>query len=74
MTGNAAVVYSEEASTVSLLQADGDVPDLRRLVDSLRSLGKVTALNYPATGPVAAALREAGADVVVRQHEMAVPL
>jgi GNAT superfamily N-acetyltransferase len=66
----AAAVFSQDGDRVSLLQAAGDAAGLGALVTSLRSRGTVSALNFPAGGPVATALREAGATVRLRQYEM----
>jgi ribosomal protein S18 acetylase RimI-like enzyme len=63
----AAAIYRVGGDRVSLLQAVGDVAPL---LPSLRSLGPVSALNYPARGEAAAALRAAGAEVPLRQLEM----
>ena len=70
----AAAVFSEDGDRVSLLQAAGDAAGLEALAAALRSRGNVSALNFPAAEPVAPALREAGATVRLRQHEMAFPL
>jgi ribosomal protein S18 acetylase RimI-like enzyme len=68
--GGAAAVFSEDGDRVSLLQAAGDAADLSTLAQALRSRGTVSALNFPSGEPVATALREAGATVRLRQHEM----
>jgi GNAT superfamily N-acetyltransferase len=70
----AAAVFSEDGDRVSLLQAAGDAAGLEALAAALRSRGDVSALNFPAGEPVATALREAGATVRLRQHEMVFPL
>jgi hypothetical protein len=56
---------------VNLLQATGANA---ALVAALRTRGPVSALNYTADGVVAAALRDAGATVVVTQLEMTAAL
>jgi ribosomal protein S18 acetylase RimI-like enzyme len=66
----AAALYRMEGERVNLLQAGGG--QLDGLVGALRARGAIVALNYPAGGPVAAALRDAGATTVVRQLEMRV--
>jgi hypothetical protein len=66
----AAAVFSEDDDRISLLQAAGDAAGLEALAAALRSRGKVSALNFPAGEPVATALRERGATVRLRQHEM----
>jgi ribosomal protein S18 acetylase RimI-like enzyme len=70
----AAAVFSEDGDRVSLLQAAGDAAGLAAVTAALRSRGNVSALNFPAGEPVATALREAGATVRLRQHEMVLPL
>ena len=72
--GAAAAVFRVEAGRVGLLQAAGDPEGLRLLVGALRTRGTVVALNYPAGGPVAEVLRQAGAEVTARQYEMVAPL
>jgi len=72
--GSATAVYRMEGERVNLLQAAGDAADLRHLVGALRAKGAIFGLNYPAGGPVAAALREAGAAVPIRQLEMVADL
>jgi hypothetical protein len=66
----AAAIFSQDGDRVSLLQAAGDAAGLGALAAALRSRGTVSALNFPAGEPVATALREAGATVRLRQHEM----
>jgi ribosomal protein S18 acetylase RimI-like enzyme len=66
----AAAVFSEDGDRVNLLQAAGDAAGLEALAAALRSRGNVSALNFPAGEPVATALRQAGATVRLRQHEM----
>jgi GNAT superfamily N-acetyltransferase len=68
--GGATGVYRMEGDRVNLLQAAGEGDDLARLVAGLRAHGSIFALNYPADGAVATALRDAGAAVPVRQLEM----
>jgi len=58
--------------TVQLLQIAGSSFD--ELLRSLRARGPVSALNIPADDPAAAALRDLGASMVVRQHEMKLAL
>jgi GNAT superfamily N-acetyltransferase len=70
----AAAVFTANGDRIGLLQAAGDVAGLRELADALRSRGTVSALNFPTDGPVAAALREAGAMVRLRQYEMVLRL
>jgi GNAT superfamily N-acetyltransferase len=71
-TGTAAVVYRTEGERVNLLQAGGE--GVGDLITALRARGPILALNYPAGGPVATALHDAGATLVLRQHEMVVGL
>jgi RimJ/RimL family protein N-acetyltransferase len=70
----AAAVFSQDGDRVSLLQAAGDTSGLRALAAALRSHGSVSAINFPADEPVATVLREAGAEVRLRQYEMVFPL
>ena len=70
----AAAVFTQDGDRVSLLQAAGDAAGLGALAAELRSRGTISALNFPAGGPVATALREAGAEVRLRQYEMVLPL
>jgi hypothetical protein len=70
----AAAVFSQDGDRVSLLQAAGNAAGLRELAAQLRSRGTVSALNFPTGEPVAAALREAGATVRLRQYEMVLRL
>jgi hypothetical protein len=74
VAGEAAAVYRADGSRVGLLQAAGDRDGLRTLISALRSPGTLSAVNYPSDGPVAATLREAGADVALRQLEMKLDL
>ena len=69
--GGAAVVRSS-AGRVNLLQLAGDA---RAVLEALRSGGEpVSLLNLPTDDPAAAAFRELGGTVVVRQHEMVLEL
>jgi ribosomal protein S18 acetylase RimI-like enzyme len=70
----AAAVFSQDGDRVSLLQAAGDAGGLEALASALRSRGNVSALNFPAGEPVATALREAGATLLLGQYEMVSPL
>jgi GNAT superfamily N-acetyltransferase len=70
----AAAVYRTDSSRVALLQAAGERAGLRTLISALSSRGTLSAVNYPSDSPVAAALREAGADVTLRQLEMTLEL
>ncbi len=56
------------------MQAAGEPEGLRVLIGALGAKGPLSAVNYPAGKPVAAALRAAGADVVRRQLEMSLRL
>jgi len=67
----AAAIYRLSAESVGLVQAGGEGPALQALISTLRTKGTVSAVNYPSDGPVAAALRAAGAGVTLRQYEMA---
>jgi ribosomal protein S18 acetylase RimI-like enzyme len=70
----AAAVFSQDGDRVNLLQAAGDAVGLGALVAALRARGTVSALNFPAGEPVATTLRDAGAEVRLRQYEMVLPL
>lgn len=70
VAGEAAAVYRVIGDNVGLVQAAGDGRGLAAVLASLRAKGKVTALNYPAGGEVAEALRVLGADLSLRQYEM----
>jgi GNAT superfamily N-acetyltransferase len=70
----AAAVFSQDGDRVNLLQAAGDAAGLGALIAALRSRGTVLALNFPAGEPVAAALRDAGAEVRLRQYELVLSL
>ena len=72
--GEAAAVYREEGGRVALLRAAGDPAGLRTLLAVLRRRGQVSAVNYPIGSAATAALREAGAEVVLRQFEMSISL
>ena len=74
VAGDSAAVFRADGERVGLLQAAGDRDGLRALISALRSRGTLSAVNYPSDGPVAAALREAGADVALRQLEMTLEL
>ena len=74
VAGGGAAVFRERDGTVDLLQAAGEPAALDQLVAAVRARGKTTALNFPADGCIAAALRRAGARVVARQYEMIVSL
>jgi ribosomal protein S18 acetylase RimI-like enzyme len=74
VAGAAAAVYRLDGARVGLIQAAGDPDGLRTLLAALRRRGTVSAVNYPADGSVAQALRSAGADVVLRQLEMSLLL
>ena len=74
VAGDAAAIYRLNGPTVSLIQAAGGDTGLREIAAALRALGPVSAVNYPAGGVVATALREAGAEVPLRQFEMVAPL
>ena len=58
-------------STAQLQQYAGEPEPLLR---ALRTYGDVYVLNLPAEDPAAAVLRELGATVLVRQHEMLLEL
>ena len=70
----ATAVFTQDGDRVSLLQAAGDAAGLGALAAALRSRGDVSALNFPTGGPVATALRSAGATVRLRQYEMVLSL
>ena len=70
----ATAVFSQDGDRVSLLQVAGHPAGLGALAAALRFRGSVSALNFPAGGPVAKALREAGAEVRLCQYEMAFQL
>jgi ribosomal protein S18 acetylase RimI-like enzyme len=70
VAGEAAAIYRVTGDHVGLVQATGDARGLAAVLATLRARGKVTAVNYPAGGAVAEALRAAGADVSLRQYEL----
>jgi GNAT superfamily N-acetyltransferase len=70
-TESAEAVYRVDRRRVDLLQAAGD---LAAILPALRARGSILALNYPEGGPVATALRAAGATHVLTQREMVVAL
>jgi ribosomal protein S18 acetylase RimI-like enzyme len=74
VAGDAAALFRADGERVGLLQAAGDRDDLRTLIATLARRGTLSAVNYPSDGPVAAALREAGAEVALRQPEMTLEL
>ncbi len=71
VTGGGAAVYRQSGEHVHVLQIAGEAEPLLR---SLRVLGTVSVLNLPTDDRAAAVLRELGATVVVRQHEMLLEL
>ena len=71
VTGAGAAIYRKPGESVQLIQIAGDAEPLLR---ALRVLGPVSVLNLPEDDPAASALRELGAAVVVRQHEMLLDL
>jgi ribosomal protein S18 acetylase RimI-like enzyme len=70
-TDDDAAVYRRAGADVQLLQLAGNAVPLLR---SLRRLGKVNVLNLPEDDPAVDVLRDLGATVVVRQHEMLLEL
>lgn len=70
-TDSGAAVYRQPGDNVQLLQFVGEAKPLFR---ALRTLGPVSVLNLPEDDPAAAVLRELGAVVAVRQHEMVLDL
>jgi ribosomal protein S18 acetylase RimI-like enzyme len=66
-----AAVYRRPTEHVQLLQIAGDAAPLLR---ALRALGPVSMLNVPLDDAVAPALRQLGAAVTIRQHEMLLEL
>jgi len=70
-TDAGAAVYRQPGEHVQLLQLTGEAEPLLR---ALRVLGPVSVLNLPADDPTAPVLRELGAAVAVRQHEMVLDL
>jgi len=71
VTDDGAVVYRQPGDTVQLVQMAGETEPLLR---ALRTLGPVSVLNLPETDPAGNVLRELGAAVVVRQHELLLEL
>jgi GNAT superfamily N-acetyltransferase len=71
-TDGSAAVFRMAGANVSLLQVAGEAAE--ELLLALRSEGSVHLLNLPEDDPVGEALRALGADVVVRQREMALDL
>jgi GNAT superfamily N-acetyltransferase len=67
----AVAIYRVTGDNVGLVQAAGSARGLTAILASLRARGKVTAVNYPTGGQVAAAFHALGADVSLRQYEMA---
>ena len=70
VAGDAAAIYRMTGPTASLVQAAGGDTGLYGIVTALRALGPVSAVNYPAGGAVSTVMREAGAEVTLRQYEM----
>lgn len=70
VTDSGAAIFRAKTA-VQLLQFSGDAEPLLRF---LRNLGDVSLLNLPADDPAALVLRDLGAAVVVRQHEMVLEL
>ncbi len=70
ITDSGAAVFAVR-SNVQLLQYTGEPEPLIR---ALRTFGDFFVLNLPADDPAAAVLRDLGATVVVRQHEMVLDL
>jgi ribosomal protein S18 acetylase RimI-like enzyme len=70
-TDTGAAVYRKLGEHVQLLQLAGD-PEA--LLSALRRLGTVSVVNLADGDEASPALRELGADVVVRQHEMLLEL
>jgi ribosomal protein S18 acetylase RimI-like enzyme len=66
-----AAIYRRPGENVQLVQLAGEAGSLLR---ALRTLGPVSVLNLPEDDPTASVLRELGATVVVRQHEMLLEL
>lgn len=71
VAGGAAAVYREDDERIGLIQAAGDPDGLRELVGVLRRRGAVSAVNYPSDAASTRALHDAGAEVALRQLEMA---
>jgi hypothetical protein len=53
-----------------MLQAAGGERGPSEIVAALRAKGNVSAVNYPAGGGVARAIRAAGGEVTLRQYEL----
>lgn len=66
-----AAVYRQPGENVQLIQIAGAAEPLLR---ALRILGPVSVLNLPEDDPAAPVLRDLGAAVAVRQHEMLLEL
>jgi len=71
VTDTGAALYRQPGEHVQLLRLAGEAEPLLR---ALRVLGPVSILNLPVDDPAAPVLRELGATVVVRQHEMLLEL
>ena len=74
VAGDAAAIYRMSGPTASLVQAAGGDTGLHGIIAALRALGPVSAVNYPAGGAVSTVMREAGAEVPLRQYEMVAAL
>ncbi len=70
IAGDAAAIYRPGGQGVSLVQAAGGETGLKAIVATLRAIGPVSAVNYPAGGDVGKVLHAAGAQVPIRQYEM----
>lgn len=70
-TDDGAAVYRQTGEHVQLVQLAGEPEPLLR---ALRTRGQVSVLNLPEDDAAAPVLRELGASVVVRQHEMLLEL
>jgi GNAT superfamily N-acetyltransferase len=71
-TDGSAAVFRMAGANVSLLQVAGEAAE--DLLLALRSEGAVHILNLPESDPIADVLRKLGANLVVRQREMALDL
>jgi hypothetical protein len=71
VTDTGATVYRQSGENVQVVQIAGEPEPLLR---ALRTLGPANVLNLPEGDPAAPVLRELGASVVVRQHEMLLEL
>ena len=71
-TEGGAVVFRAAGTMIQLVQIAGD--DATELLRTMRARGPVYALNLPVGDPAAAALRELGGSVAVRQREMVLEL